>query len=131
MRVAEEAQAKDYEDSVYLRTIATGLTACIAIQTLLNIGGVTTAIPLTGIPLPMLSHGGSSLIATMFMAGILLAISDYTPAPKRAKKSTPKKRKTNSSSRKRKQTPSGKAKTHDKPFGGEANVLGHNSRTKK
>ena len=131
MRVAEEAQAKDYEDSVYLRTIATGLTACIAIQTLLNSGGVTTAIPLTGIPLPMLSHGGSSLIATMLMAGILLAISDYTPAPKRAKKSTPKKRKTNSSSRKRKQSPSVKTKKRDQPFGGEANVLGHNSRTKK
>lgn len=131
MRVAEEAQAKDYEDSVYLRTIATGLTACIAIQTLLNIGGVTTAIPLTGIPLPKLSHGGSSLIATMLMAGILLAISDYTPAPKRAKKSTPKKRKINRSSRKRKQSPSVKTKKHDQPFGGEANVLGHNSRTKK
>lgn len=132
MNVAEEAQGKTYEESVYQRTIATGLTACIAIQSLLNIGGVTTAIPLTGIPLPLLSHGGSSLITTMLMVGILLAISDYTPLPKRAKKKRKPRAKNNPSTKRKSSTPkTGKRRTHDKPFGGEANVLGADSATKK
>lgn len=133
MRVAEEAQGKTLDDSVYLRTIATGLTACIGIQALLNIGGVTTAIPLTGIPLPLLSHGGSSLIATMLMVGILLAISDYTPLPKRAKKKRNPRAKSKKPSTKRKASSpkSEKRRSHDKPFGGEANVLGVDSATKK
>ncbi len=41
------------------------------------------AIPLTGIPLPLLSHGGSSMVATLVMAGLLLAISDENPPPAR------------------------------------------------
>jgi hypothetical protein len=131
MRVAENAQGKTFEQSVYQRTVATGLTACIAIQSLLNIGGVTTAIPLTGIPLPLLSHGGSSLIATMLMVGILLAISDYTPLPKHQKKK--KASRTNKSIIKRKanRPKFEKKSTHDKPFGGEANVLGSDSASKK
>lgn len=131
MRVAENAQGKTFEQSVYQRTVATGLTACIAIQSLLNIGGVTTAIPLTGIPLPLLSHGGSSLIATMLMVGILLAISDYTPLPKHQKKK--KASRTNKSIIKRKanRPKFEKKSTHDKPFGGEANVLGADFASKK
>lgn len=128
MSVAEKAQGKTIEDAEYLRTIATGLTACIAIQSLLNIGGVTTAIPLTGIPLPLLSHGGSSLIATMLMVGILLAISDYTPLPKTAKKKKPQTKR--APSKRKVSTPKSK-KMHDKPFGGEPNVLGADSTPKK
>ncbi len=128
MKVAENAQGKTYEESVYQRTVATGLTACIAIQSLLNIGGVTTAIPLTGIPLPLLSHGGSSLIATMLMVGILLAISDYTPLPKTAKKKKPQAKRAPS---KRKVSRPKSEKMHDKPFGGEPNVLGADSTPKK
>lgn len=132
MKVAEEAQGKTLDDSIYQRTIATGLTACIAIQTLLNIGGVTTAIPLTGIPLPLLSHGGSSLIATMLMVGILLAISDYTPLPKRAKKKRKPRAKSKPSTKRKTSAPkTEKRRTHDKPFGGESNVLGADPATKK
>lgn len=56
--------------------LGTGTTAALAFQTILNIAGVTKALPLTGIPLPFISHGGSSLVATMIMAGLLTAISE-------------------------------------------------------
>jgi len=56
--------------------LAVGLTALLAFQTILNIGGVTKALPLTGITLPLISHGGSSLVTTLAMMGLLAAISD-------------------------------------------------------
>lgn len=60
----------------FARALAAGLTAAIAVQTLLNIGGVTKAIPLTGITLPLISHGGSSLITSFACLGILLGLSE-------------------------------------------------------
>ena len=68
--------------SAYASCVATGLVACLGFQTLLNLAGVTKALPLTGIPLPLLSHGGSSMATTLFMIGLLLAISDENPAPR-------------------------------------------------
>ena len=65
--------------NAYASCVAVGLTSCIGIQTLLNVGGCAKAIPLTGIPLPLVSHGGSSLVATLVMVGILLAVSDEDP----------------------------------------------------
>ncbi len=56
---------------------AAGITFWVAFQALVNLGGVTRSIPLTGIPLPFISYGGSSLAATMFAVGILLNISRY------------------------------------------------------
>lgn len=58
------------------RLVATGLTTVLAVQTLLNIGGVTKLIPLTGVTLPLVSHGGASLVTTFAALGLLLAISD-------------------------------------------------------
>lgn len=55
--------------------LAVGITASLCFQTLLNIGGVTKALPLTGIVLPFISQGGSSLVTMLLMAGILLAVS--------------------------------------------------------
>ena len=55
-----------------------GIIAWISCQTLINIGGITRTIPLTGVPLPFLSYGGSSLITTMAGVGILLSVSRYT-----------------------------------------------------
>jgi len=60
----------------FSRSLATGLTTALAAQTLLNLGGVTKAIPLTGITLPFLSHGGSSLAVSLSMLGLLLALSE-------------------------------------------------------
>ena len=53
-----------------------GLTACLATQALLNVAGVTKALPLTGVTLPFISHGGSSLVTSFIIAGLLAAISE-------------------------------------------------------
>ncbi len=54
---------------------AVGLSAFIGFQALVNIGGITRAMPMTGITLPFVSHGGFSLITSFFMLGMLLAFS--------------------------------------------------------
>lgn len=58
--------------------LAVGILAWIAIQSLVNIGGVARLMPLTGIPLPLISYGGTSLIATMAALGVLLSVTRYT-----------------------------------------------------
>jgi cell division protein FtsW len=57
--------------------LALGIVAWIAFQALVNIGGVTRSIPLTGIPLPLISYGGSALIMNMAAIGVLLSVSRY------------------------------------------------------
>ncbi|RKN86662.1 putative lipid II flippase FtsW [Paenibacillus ginsengarvi] len=53
----------------------TGIIGLIGIQALINMGGVTNTIPMTGVTLPFISYGGSSLLITMCSIGILLSIS--------------------------------------------------------
>ena len=55
-----------------------GLTASIGIQAMINIGVAVGAFPVTGIPLPFISYGGSSLIFMMATVGFLLNLSKYT-----------------------------------------------------
>lgn len=55
--------------------LACGILCWFVYQALINIAGITRSLPLTGIPLPFLSYGGSSLAATMAAVGILLNIS--------------------------------------------------------
>jgi cell division protein FtsW len=57
--------------------LAIGIVSWIAFQSLINIGGITRSIPLTGIPLPFVSYGGSSLIMIMAGIGVLLNVSRY------------------------------------------------------
>ena len=57
--------------------LAAGLVASLAVQVLLNVGGVLNAVPMTGIPLPLLSLGGSSLMVTLVSLGILLGLSRH------------------------------------------------------
>ena len=52
-----------------------GLSAFIGFQALVNIGGITRALPMTGITLPFVSHGGFSLITSFVMLGLLMAFS--------------------------------------------------------
>jgi len=59
--------------------LATGIATVFATQTLLNVGGVTKAIPLTGLTLPFISHGGSSLLTAFVSLGLVLAVSDGEP----------------------------------------------------
>jgi cell division protein FtsW len=63
---------------MYGSLLATGIACWIAIQSILNIGSVVAIIPFTGVPLPFISFGGSSLVTTMAAVGILLNISRYS-----------------------------------------------------
>ncbi len=58
--------------------VATGTTVLVGIQVIINIAVVTNTIPNTGIPLPFISYGGSSLSFIMFLMGVLLNISRYS-----------------------------------------------------
>jgi len=58
--------------------LATGLISMISMQALINIAVVTGSVPVTGINLPLISAGGSSLFFTMCSMGILLNISRHT-----------------------------------------------------
>ena len=55
--------------------LALGLVAWVAAETLINIGAVVGVLPVTGIPLPFISFGGSSLVITMAAAGILINVA--------------------------------------------------------
>ncbi len=64
-------------DDLFGCLLASGITALITIQTLIHIAVVTSSIPTTGIPLPLISFGGTSLILYMGSIGILLNISRH------------------------------------------------------
>jgi cell division protein FtsW len=57
------------------RLLASGLVAWLSLQALVNIGGVVGALPVTGMPLPFVSYGGSALLTVMGAAGILVNIA--------------------------------------------------------
>ena len=61
---------------MFTKLCAAGLTAFIGFQALVNIGGILRALPMTGITLPFVSHGGFSLITSFAMLGMLMAFSN-------------------------------------------------------
>ncbi|MCC5843748.1 MAG: FtsW/RodA/SpoVE family cell cycle protein [Verrucomicrobia bacterium] len=64
------------QEEDFARLLGAGLVASLAVQTLVNIGGVVNVLPITGIPLPYISQGGSSYWVTSLHFGLLLALSD-------------------------------------------------------
>lgn len=61
--------------------LAGGLTASIALFALVNIGVTLGVLPVTGLPLPFISYGGSALIANLIACGIMLNVSRHTDSP--------------------------------------------------
>ncbi len=67
-----------YAPDIFGRLLATGITTWIIMQAFVNMASVLAITPLTGIPFPFISYGGSALAALLFASGVLLNISRYT-----------------------------------------------------
>ncbi|MBU1203194.1 putative lipid II flippase FtsW [Patescibacteria group bacterium] len=69
--------AKNSDDS-FAKLIAIGITIWVSLQIFINISGMLKLMPLTGVPLPFISLGGTNLVVTLLAMGILANISKYT-----------------------------------------------------
>jgi cell division protein FtsW (lipid II flippase) len=69
-------RAAVYEEDKFSRLLVVGYSTMIASQALVIVGGVINAIPLTGVTLPLVSYGGSSMLITFFSLGIIQKISE-------------------------------------------------------
>jgi cell division protein FtsW len=63
----------------FVRLVAAGVTGWLLAQALVNIGAVVGLLPITGIPLPLVSYGGSSLVPTLFAIGMLASFARQEP----------------------------------------------------
>jgi cell division protein FtsW len=71
---------------VFGSLLAIGISSFVAIQTFINLGAVTGLLPITGVTLPFISYGGSSLIMMMFSMGVLINISAFVRMKEKAAK---------------------------------------------
>ena len=72
--LARGLKAADRADDTFGALLATGIVAMIATQVFLNVGMTLGLMPITGVPLPLMSYGGSSLIATFISIGLVLNV---------------------------------------------------------
>jgi len=63
---------------VFGKLLAAGITTWLIFQAFINIGAIIGIMPLTGIPLPFVSYGGTATVVGLFACGILLNISKQT-----------------------------------------------------
>jgi cell division protein FtsW len=62
----------------YARLVAVGIVTWLGAQTAINLGSIVSIIPLTGVPLPYISYGGSALVSVLAASGILMGIGRRT-----------------------------------------------------
>lgn len=62
----------------YGRILAIGIVTWLSVQSIINIGGIINLMPMTGVPLPFISYGGSAMLASLIAVGILVNISKQT-----------------------------------------------------
>jgi cell division protein FtsW (lipid II flippase) len=74
--VARGFKAATLATDGFSKLLATGLTSVFALQVFVIVGGVTKVIPLTGVTLPFVSYGGSSIVANFMLVALLLIVSD-------------------------------------------------------
>jgi cell division protein FtsW len=75
-------------NNMFFMLTGIGLVSMLALQAIVNIGGVTGSMPMTGVTLPFISYGGSSILATLISVGILLNISRQVASQKNKTEST-------------------------------------------
>jgi cell division protein FtsW len=69
---------------IFARLAAAGVTAWLMFQAFVNLGAVLGLLPITGVPLPLVSYGGSALLPTMLALGLLLALARNEPGARAA-----------------------------------------------
>lgn len=69
LRIAQKARDR------YSKLLVAGLTSLVVVQAVVNLFAVMGLAPLTGVPLPLVSYGNSSLLATLFAVGLILAVA--------------------------------------------------------
>ena len=91
------------KDAFY-KYVALGLGSVYALQVLLTVGGSTKFIPMTGVTLPLVSYGGSSLLSTMIIFGMIQGMYIMQAAPEKRRNIDDKRRKDHETKTRQKQT---------------------------
>ena len=71
-------------DDMFVRLATAGVGCWIVVQAILNLGAVLGLLPITGVPLPLVSYGGSSLVPTLVALGMLMAFARQEPRARQA-----------------------------------------------